>query len=121
MIKGVEVLNQVDVFKEPSVLFRALATVLIFITLALFVLCVIWNKKGHGYMNIIFAVIAIILSLISYVCIVKIKQISEQPSGTIEYQVTIDDTVSMNDFNEKYEIIKVEGKIYTIREKEEKQ
>ena len=33
------------------------------------------------------------------------------------YKVTIDDSVSMNEFNEKYEIINQEGKIYTIREK----
>lgn len=32
------------------------------------------------------------------------------------YQVTTDDSVSMNEFQSKYEIIKVEGKIYTVRE-----
>ena len=35
------------------------------------------------------------------------------------YQVTIDDSVSMNKFQDKYEIIEVEGKIYTIRERVE--
>ena len=34
-----------------------------------------------------------------------------------EYKVTIDDTVSMNEFLERYEIIDQEGKIYTVREK----
>lgn len=33
------------------------------------------------------------------------------------YQVTVDDLVSMNEFQNKYEIIEVEGKIYTIRER----
>ena len=33
------------------------------------------------------------------------------------YQVTIDDSVSMNEFQNKYEIIEVEGKIYTVRER----
>lgn len=33
------------------------------------------------------------------------------------YKVTVDDSVSMNEFNEKYEIIDQEGKIYTVREK----
>ena len=32
------------------------------------------------------------------------------------YQVTVDNSVSMNEFQNKYEIIKVEGKIYTVRE-----
>lgn len=112
---GVEVLNRVDIFKEPSVLFCTFTTVMMFTTLAFVVLCAVWNKKGQVYMNIVFAVIAIILSLISYVCIVKIKQISEEPTGVYEYQVTIDG-VDMNEFNDKYEIISVNGKIYTVRE-----
>lgn len=33
------------------------------------------------------------------------------------YQVTVDNSVSMNEFQNKYEIIEVEGKIYTIRER----
>lgn len=36
----------------------------------------------------------------------------------IQYKVVIDDSVSMNEFIEKYEIIDQEGKIYTVREKE---
>ena len=35
------------------------------------------------------------------------------------YQVTVDDSVSMNEFQNKYEIIEVEGKIYTVRERVE--
>ena len=34
-----------------------------------------------------------------------------------QYKVTISDEVSMNEFNEKYEIINQEGKIYMVREK----
>ena len=35
------------------------------------------------------------------------------------YQVTVDNSVSMNEFQDKYEIIEVEGKIYTVRERVE--
>jgi hypothetical protein len=35
----------------------------------------------------------------------------------IQYKVVIDDSVSMNEFLEKYKIIDQEGKIYTVREK----
>ena len=37
-----------------------------------------------------------------------------------QYKVTISDEVSMNDFLERYEIIDQEGKIYTVRERNEK-
>ena len=33
-----------------------------------------------------------------------------------QYKVVIDDSVSMNEFTEKYEIIDQDGKIYTVRE-----
>ena len=36
---------------------------------------------------------------------------------TDQYKVTVDETVSMTEFMEKYEIIEQEGKIYTVREK----
>lgn len=35
-----------------------------------------------------------------------------------QYKVVIDDSVSMNEFLEEYEIIDQEGKIYTVREKD---
>ena len=35
----------------------------------------------------------------------------------VEYKVTIDDSVSMNEFLDKYEILDQEGKIYTVKEK----
>lgn len=36
----------------------------------------------------------------------------------IKYKVTIDDSVSMNEFLDKYEILDQEGKIYTVKERE---
>ena len=35
-----------------------------------------------------------------------------------ELKVTIDDSVSMNEFLDKYEILDQEGKIYTVKERE---
>ena len=35
----------------------------------------------------------------------------------IEYKVTIDDSVSINQFLDKYEILDQEGKIYTVKER----
>ena len=38
-------------------------------------------------------------------------------SYKIQYQVTADDSVSLNEFLEKYNIISIDGKIYTVEEK----
>lgn len=35
-----------------------------------------------------------------------------------QYKVIVDDSVSMTEFSEKYEILEQEGKIYTVRERE---
>ncbi len=44
---------------------------------------------------------------------------SKKEVGTeTHYKVTIDDSVSMNEFLDKYEIIDQEGKIYTVKERE---
>lgn len=34
-----------------------------------------------------------------------------------QYKVAVSDEVLMNEFNEKYEIVEQEGKIYTVRER----
>ena len=34
-----------------------------------------------------------------------------------QYQVSVDDSVTMNEFTEKYNIISVDGKIYTVEER----
>ena len=39
------------------------------------------------------------------------------PTGKYQYEVTIDDNISMKEFNEHYEIIEQRGEIYVINEK----
>lgn len=43
---------------------------------------------------------------------------SKLPAQT-RYQITVDDSVSFNEFMKRYEIINQNGKIYTVIEKEE--
>ena len=52
----------------------------------------------------------VVFGLFSWLCV----DTTEVP----EYKVTIDETVSFVEFNEKYEVIDQEGEIYTIRERE---
>ncbi len=44
--------------------------------------------------------------------------VGEYETGEYTYKVTIDDSVSMNEFLDKYEILDQEGKIYTVKERE---
>ena len=50
--------------------------------------------------------------------IFRILEVGKYETGEYEYKVTIDDSVSMNDFLDKYEILDQEGKIFTVKERE---
>lgn len=44
---------------------------------------------------------------------------NENSINYISYEVTIDDSVSMTDFMDKYDILDQRGKIYTVRERKQ--
>ena len=61
------------------------------------------------------------ISLIFGLCVAllmgtKIRQTTNQ-IDYIEHEVLINDSVSLTEFNEKYEIVSQKGKIYVVREK----
>ena len=78
----------------------------LYCAIALFIDCYEVAPWVFVMVSIAFAVVAI-LSVIS----------NKNDINHIEYKVTIDDSVSMNEFLDKYEILDQEGKIYTVKEK----
>ena len=68
--------------------------------------------------HIITGLICIVLALGSAVIGGLGVTYSKTDINHIEYKVTIDDSVSMNEFLDKYEILDQEGKIYTVKERE---
>ncbi len=85
---------------------------------------------GCGFIFVILGVISMakehcigcILSILAIVASIVVTGLSDTYNKNsihhIEYKVTIDDSVSMTEFMDKYEIIDQEGKIYTVKEKE---
>ena len=68
------------------------------------------------------AIVGLICIAIGVVCFVTLEILTlsdnKNSPNHIEYKVTIDDSVSMNEFLDKYEILDQDGKIYTVRERE---
>ena len=58
------------------------------------------------------SIITIIINVIIWYCL-----IDSYNNIHVEYKVIIDDSVGFNEFYEKYEIISINGNIYTIAEK----
>ena len=107
MLNGIEVLNTINMYKEfPMVL---VIPIVVFLVLGV---CFIFED---GLKTKLLAILFLICCLIS---IISGLLINSQLSGVVQYQVTISDNVSMVEFNERYDVISVQGKIYTIVEKE---
>ncbi len=66
----------------------------------------------------IVAIISALFITVSIVIVGLSNTYSKTDINHIEYKVTIDDSVSMNEFLDKYEILDQEGKIYTVKERE---
>ena len=80
----------------------------------IFVILMIVSMANECGIGVILSIIAIIISIVvgglggTY---------NKNSIHHIEYKVTIDDSVSMNEFLDKYEILDQEGKIYTVKER----
>lgn len=105
---GVIILNSYETLTNVSEIFLMFIFGLLFLVMAscFLYLCM---KDKPSISTVIFMIIAGILAVIFF------RNIPEKKYETY-YQVTVDDSVSMNEFQSKYEIIKVEGRIYTVKE-----
>ena len=71
----------------------------------------------YSYSKIGLTITSCVLVVVSIVVMTLSLSSNHNNINHIEYKVTIDDSVSMNEFLDKYEILDQEGKIYTVKEK----
>jgi hypothetical protein len=106
-------------------IYRELDTGSVIITVGLVLLtimvAVIVNLDVFRGKSTIVKIITLIVSLVLTIFFIGgyVNILIESYNKTyVEYTVTIDDTVGFNEFNNKYEIITVNGNEYRVREKE---
>ena len=83
-----------------------------FLAVGIVVLFALFKYGCNSWKEPAFLVICVVLTIVCGCLIPEDKY-------ETHYQVTVDNSVSMNEFQNKYEIIEVEGKIYTVRERVE--
>lgn len=105
-IKGIEILDKSEI-KEPTH-----SSLIIGFLIGSILFCIVYCLMGDEQIGQIIGGITFLLTFII------VMVLSIHPTGKYEYKVTIDDTVLLTEFNEKYEITNQEGEIYTIRFKE---
>lgn len=103
-IKGIEVLDKAEIY---HITFQGLVVGL-FVS---FIVVMVGSIVTSCEEPVVIALISIFSFCVTFCIFIE-------PTGEYNYKVTIDDTVSLNEFYEKYEIIDQEGKIYTIKFKE---
>lgn len=110
-MNGVEILSSKTIY--DTILPGWVTGISLIIFVLFFVLCVTFATKFEKVCTII----CLILTVASIAPLVLSLVPNETDVNHIEYQVTIDDSVSMNAFLDKYEILYQEGRIYTVKER----
>ena len=108
MIEGIEILSQEVCNEFNPIAFYACMILFLFIGLAFDLI----KDISDGIAG---AILGLILGVITYFIIFHVII----PDEYTAYEVTISESVSMTEFNDRYEIIDVDGKIYTIRERDD--
>lgn len=111
-MNGVEILSSETIYNTilPEY-FLAIGFILGFVFVAIMASCFVYDRIIAGLICIGLALTFGIVGSLG-------DTYSKTDINHIEYKVTIDDSVSMNEFLDKYEIIDQEGKIYTVKERE---
>lgn len=119
-MNGVTILNSVEIVAETAHGWNTRCTISFCIMIAglLLLLCMLWiSGKWREKVFTVFSVIGSALFVLGLVFTLLFYKIENPISYKIQYQVTADDSVSLNEFLENYNIISIDGKIYTVEEK----
>ena len=111
---GVEILNTTIHYKE------VLPTWAIIVIIAIIVIPAVAMLIGSNVHSDLLFTIGGISLILGFVLALIIGSTIRQTTNEIEYiehEVLVDDSVSLTEFNEKYEIVSQKGKIYVVREK----
>lgn len=112
LMTGIEILSVETIDDSAFLIFLGIFSMCIMaLTLGFVVSALLEREYGIAIVFTLLAIVALVLATSAFV------EASEAPRTY--YKVTIDDSVSMNEFMKKYEIIQMDGKIYTIIEKDE--
>lgn len=110
LLKGIEILSVSERMPLGLVIFLLGLCLVVFVLVLYVIVTSIAERSGGGLVLGLF-----FLCLVGFLTWVTLDE-GFNPTPT--YKVIIDDSVSMNEFYDRYEVINTEGKIYSIQIKE---
>ena len=111
-MNGVVILNSYEYLANQSTIILFMCLCVCFSIASLTILYVLLKDKLICWETFTILIICVALA-ITCGCLIP------KDDYETRYQVTVDDSVTMSEFQSKYEIIEVEGKIYTVRDRVE--
>ena len=115
-INGVTELNSIDVYTTPW-----WATLVMFLSVILCVICVITlanlNSPRRGTILVLGISIIVLVLIIGVLGLTHSFGWMDEYSYT-KYEIIVDDTVNVNEFNNTYDTIEKRGQIYVVKFKE---
>lgn len=115
MINGVEILATQEVATAFAFSWQIFFVVLPIVTVIFTLIIGFALLEDYGWKSFLYGFIGSLLLGLVFGGLSGNKQ--KPTEYETQYKVTISDEVSMNDFLERYEIVSQEGKIYTVRER----
>jgi len=121
---GITILNEIITVIEPTpigvwfiaLIGATLCTILVAVAIAIGIRTK--DSAGIGLGVLLGSIVVVPLWILVFAIH---EDTQREPFTTIQYEVTISDDVSLNEFNEKYKIIEQREKIFVIAEKENKE
>jgi hypothetical protein len=113
-MQGIEILNKTPVLVQPDwAVGGAILSIVFFI--AFMVLTFIFGEDGYGVLAILFAILSCITFILALICCdIEVKS----TDGRYRYEAIIDESVSLQDIYERYNVIEQEGKKWILEDKE---
>ena len=112
---GITILNQTEIMATPQWL--EIATLVTAIAVVIPVLCVLMSIINEEDLLYKIFMDTTIISAVLFISSLITGSVIHIPTGKYIYNVTVNEDVSLTDFYEKYEVVEVNGKIWTIQEK----
>ena len=107
---GVTILNTIEV---TGVSRNVIIAFVVSFFIALFLTLILQASKNSCVLFFLLIDLIVFLGCV----FVSWYQSENHKTGKLRYEVTIDDTVSMTEFNKKYEIVEQRGDIFVVKER----
>lgn len=108
---GVTILNSYEYLTNDANIVGSILLFIGFLAASIVIFITLLNHRSRGFGMEYVILIALVAITITVGVLIPEKKYETR------YQVITDDSVSINQFQNKYEIIEVEGKIYTVKER----